>query len=573
MPGKIASLLLALLAVAECRTPPVRAQIEPHPFVRSPLCKIRPNESPEARFEASLRLAGREYETLVLGVVNPAGERLEVTGIEVSFSGNPDLKARLYRQEYVEITKPSMFFSLGTGRGLWPDPLVPLSLEQKTLEGTWTCSLPQPEVIPAGQNRAFVLELYLPAGGERSIASGQVLFQVAGRRLPPVKISVRPYRFDLPASSSLRTAVGFHFDRVVQKHSQLSSAAFEARDLHSKYLRLLGQFRLSPYEPQYEPLEAQRTQEGIFIDWKEFDRDVGSFLDGTLEKELLPATSIRFPPAQAGLSAQDLPDYCRAVAEHFQEKGWLAKAFYYLPDEPLRRQYPAVRQAARDIKSLVPELKTLVTKQFTPALKGSVDIWCPDIPLIGDSITFLPVAGQGTRLYWDCHLNFEPAIYRKRRALGEEAWFYTSMSSSFGPYPNLFIDRQASSHRIIPWLAARYGFQGFLYWETTYSYRGDWNPWLNSRTPFPNGDGNLLYPGTPEITGLGEHIPIPSLRMMLLREGFEDFEYLLLRYGDNIRMQTFSRKLVPSSISWQRDIGEIQASRDALGAEIERMGL
>jgi hypothetical protein len=311
---------------------------------------------------------------------------------------------------------------------------------------------------------------------------------------------------------------------------------------------------------------------GLLIDWKVFDRYVGSFLDGTLEPELLPATSIRFPPAQEGLSDKDLPDYYRAVAEHFRQKGWLKKAFYYLPDEPLKRQFPEVRLEAKKIKSIVPELKTLVTKQFSPKLKGAVDIWCPDIPFIGDSISFLPIAGRGTGLHWSWQLNYEPSVYRKRRSSGEEVWFYTCMSARFGPYPNLFIDSEAACQRVLPWLAARYGFQGFLYWETTYLYRGDWNPWLNSRTPFPNGEGNLLYPGTPEMTGLGEHIPVPSLRTLLLREGFEDFEYLLLRYGDNVRMQDFSRRLVLSSISWQKNIGEIQVSRDALGAEIEMMG-
>jgi hypothetical protein len=574
---RLAAFLLALPFLAGCHTPPrstplERGQGEPYPFVRYPLGKIRPGESPQAKLEATLRLAGREYEALVFGVVNGTSERTAVTGIELAFTGNPDLEARLYRQEYVPISRPSMFFSRSKGIGLWPDPLVPLSLEPMALDRPRDCELPQPAVVPAGENRAFVLELYLPAGGARSTARGQIRCRLAGQRLPAVEITVLPYAFDLPATSSLRTAVGFQFGGVVQKHSQLSSVPFDARDLHSKYLKLLARFRLSPYAPQYEPLRAQKTPGGISIDWREFDRYVGAYLDGTLEAELPPATSIQFAPAQTGLSEQELPDYWRAVAEHFRERGWLAKAFYYLPDEPLRRQYPGVRQAAKRIKSIVPAVKTLLTKQFTPELTGSVDIWCPDIPFIGDSITFLPVAGQGTRLYWDCRLNFEPSIYRKRRALGQEAWFYTCMSASFGPYPNLFIDRPAAGQRIIPWLAARYGFQGLLYWETTYLYRGDWNPWLNSRTSFPNGEGNLLYPGTPELTGLGEHIPVPSLRLLLLREGFEDYEYLLLRYGDNRQMEGRSRKMILSSISWQKDPSKIQAERDSLGAEVERLG-
>jgi hypothetical protein len=580
---RLAAFLFILPLLAGCHTTQGRtpgrtpgraagAPSEPYLFVQYPLSKIRPNESPPAKLEATLRLAGREHETLAFGVVNSTSEQIELTGVELSFTGNPDLQARLYRQEYVPITRPSMFFSRRKGIGLWPDPLVPLSLEPLALDRPWDLKLPQPAIVPAGQNRAFVLELYLPAGGARSMAHGRIRCRLAGGSLPAVETTVLPYPFDLPASSSLRTAVGFQFGGVAQKHSQLSSVPFDARELYAKYLKLLAGFRLCPYDPQFEPLKAQKTPGGISIDWGDFDREVGAYLDGTLEAELPPATSIRFAPAQTGLSKPELPDYWRAVAEHFRQRGWLAKAFYYLPDEPLRRQYPDVRQAAKRIKSIVPELKTLLTKQFTPALAGSVDIWCPDIPFIGDSITFLPVAGQGTRLYLDCHLNFEPSIYRKRRALGEEVWFYTAMSASFGPYPNLFIDRPAAGQRILAWLAARYGFQGFLYWETTYQYRVDWNPWQNNRTPFPNGEGNLLYPGTPELTGLAEHVPVPSLRLLLLREGFEDYEYLRLRYGDDGNMERRSRALVLSSISWQKDMEKIQEARDALGAEIERMG-
>jgi hypothetical protein len=570
MLGRIATGLLILLSAAGCRTKPVPAAADPYPFVRYPLSKILPEEQPEMRLESTLRLAGREYETLVFGVANSTPRLVEVTGIEASFSGNPDLKARLYRQEYVEITKPAMFLSRASGKKKWPDPLLPVSLEQRTLDGTWIDVFSRPIVVPPGQNRVFIFEIYLSAGGARSKAQGELRMMAVGRQLPPVTISVSPYGFDLPAASSLRTAVGFQFGAVAQKHAQTSKVPFEAKDLHSKYLRLLAQFRLSPYSPQYEPLKAQKTREGLLIDWGEFDRYVGNYLDGTLDPELLPGTSIRFAPAQKGLSDQDLPDYYRAVAGHFQQKGWLKKAFYYLPDEPLRRQFPAVRREARTIKSIVPELKTLVTKQFSPKLKGAVDIWCPDIPFIGDSISFLPITGRGTRLYWSCQLNFEPSIYRKRRSLGEEAWFYACVSARFGPYPNLFIDSEAACQRVIPWLAARYGFQGFLYWETTYLYRGDWNPWLNSRTPYPNGEGNLLYPGTPEMTGLPEHVPVPSLRLLLLREGFEDFEYLLLRFGDNEIMQSNSRKILLSSISWQRKIEKIQDYRDAIGAELER---
>ena len=42
-----------------------------------------------------------------------------------------------------------------------------------------------------------------------------------------------------------------------------------------------------------------------------------------------------------------------------------------------------------------------------------------------------------------------------------------------------------------------------------------------------NGDGNLLYPGTPDRIGGQSFIPIASVRLKQLRDGMEDNEYSL----------------------------------------------
>ena len=42
-----------------------------------------------------------------------------------------------------------------------------------------------------------------------------------------------------------------------------------------------------------------------------------------------------------------------------------------------------------------------------------------------------------------------------------------------------------------------------------------------------NGYGNLLYPGRPNKIGGSTHIPVASLRLLMIREGQEDFEWLI----------------------------------------------
>jgi hypothetical protein len=41
-----------------------------------------------------------------------------------------------------------------------------------------------------------------------------------------------------------------------------------------------------------------------------------------------------------------------------------------------------------------------------------------------------------------------------------------------------------------------------------------------------NGDGTLFYAGRPTEIGGTHHIPLESLRLKLIREGHEDYEYL-----------------------------------------------
>ena len=43
-----------------------------------------------------------------------------------------------------------------------------------------------------------------------------------------------------------------------------------------------------------------------------------------------------------------------------------------------------------------------------------------------------------------------------------------------------------------------------------------------------NGDGYMLYPGTPDRIGGKTCVPIESVRLKHVRDGYEDFEYLRL---------------------------------------------
>jgi hypothetical protein len=172
-------------------------------------------------------------------------------------------------------------------------------------------------------------------------------------------------------------------------------------------------------------------------------------------------------------------------------------------------EYKAVRERCKIIKEIAPELPRMITAIIdVNSLVGYVDIWCP-------SISDGPTIEQVQRC----------------RQRGEDVWFYVSVSPK-KPWANFFIDYPAIDHRILFWMAYKYGAQGFLYYAMdAWDFAGNSNYDPDPSKRFPNqfntltcldgnGDGLLIYPGTDG--------PWSSQRLDIIRDGIEDFEYMAL---------------------------------------------
>ena len=275
------------------------------------------------------------------------------------------------------------------------------------------------------------------------------------------------------------------------------------------------------------------------------------------------------------MSTDQVSEWYRSVEAHLREKEWLDRGFADVMDEPMRSEYPAVKAAAAVIKTAAPGIRTLVTEPFTRALAGPIDIWCPDLWALGDSMAFVPIAAQWPyRIHLDFQWNPYPSVYRERTARGEQVWCYTSLASFVFDYPNLFIDARAQSQRVIPWLAFRYGITGFLYWQTVFAYRQEGDPWSKPRLMMTNGDGNLLYPGTPGREDIAAHQPVPSMRLVLLRDGMEDYEYLALldRRGDGKLAARLARVVASGSLQWSHDVSVLARTRETAAERLAAAG-
>jgi hypothetical protein len=266
----------------------------------------------------------------------------------------------------------------------------------------------------------------------------------------------------------------------------------------------------------------------------------------------------------------------RAIAAQWRKLGLPERTYLYGIDEPREDQYAFVRDAYEQIHELVPDLPIMqtVNHQVPDPLRELVDIWCP----------------LSSRL--------ESDFYRERLQAGDTLWVYVCCSPTH-PYGNFFIDRPATEHRLLFWQTWQAQASGFLYWCSCW-WKGLPTPG-SAQPAWPevpirmrdhaasgprriNGDGLLIYPG-PQLA------PYPSIRLEVIRDGIEDYEYLALL--KRLRQETRTRGspdpstaelldraaalcAVPESIArsmteYTRDPADIYARRAEIGDMIEQL--
>ena len=139
-------------------------------------------------------------------------------------------------------------------------------------------------------------------------------------------------------------------------------------------------------------------------------------------------------------------------------------------------------------------------------------------------------------------------------------------------WPTHMIDAPATQNRAMEWQAWRQKAGGELYYDTTYAFaRGD--AWTSQYYYGGNGDGTLFYPGTPAKIGGSTDVPIASLRLKLIREGMEDYEYFkaLADAGDPAMADSEAAALSPAAYQNETDPAKIDAARHRIALRIEQL--
>lgn len=454
----------------------------------------------------------------------------------------------LYRVDLLDVTTPSG--SIGA-TGTWPDPLVPARDE---ILGEARRAFPFD--VAAGVTRAIWGEVLVPEDAPAGDYSGSLWIE--GEKFAaelPIELTV--HGFSLPSTPTLTTAFLAWLPNICLAHTgDATCGGWDgAANLAARYARLALDHRITLSNVW---VGRDHTQ-----DWDAFDAHFGPLLDGTAPTRLSGA---RMTSAQ--ITGQRTVAKFHSWTEHFRDKGWFSRLYDYTADEPpygsTFEEIPARAQLAKDADG---ELAVLVTTNHANAEShGLLDLLDIIAPVVNHIDT--PEGGDQRPSYDDFLQS------------GGRLWLYQSCMShgcSFGSptpgvaWPSYMVDVSAARNRLMQWVLWRYRIAGELYYETALAFSAD--PWSSVYQYSGNGDGTLFYPGVPARIGGEGHVPVASIRLKMIREGIEDYEYLHLL--DTLGARDFAEgvaaQLMPSAYAAHDDAGRIEQARRQLAEKIEAL--
>lgn len=569
----VSVLILGLTGVEQCPQGPAW-------WTTHALEKVRPGDPPGKGWRtgpARLAAARNEFEPfqLVLRAGEAPVRRLDVELTDLTREeGGARITSRhgtVYLERWVDLEKPS---SQAGSTGEWPDPLVP---RVDRYAGERRNAFPFD--LEPGRNQPLWIEYYVPPDTPPGLYRGRVQVSLGGEPCISVPVELRVWPLRLPSTSSLPNTFGFSGIKAQKEHLGAYTNDADLRRLTRVYAEAALVHRLSLHGGTMAPPRPTFSGDRARVDWSVYEQEVAPFLEGKVfgPDDPLPgarttAVELRTVP---GLSDEQDVLLWRAWAEHFRERGWLDRLFLYVWDEPQGPdEYPDVRERARLARKADPELRVLVTEQLVPQLAELIDVWVPLVNCLGEGRS-----GPGSGDF--CEETVPRAAYAALSSDGHEeptVWFYQSCAShgcyrvggeAFRGWPSYVVDTPATANRIMPWIAWSQGIQGELYYSTVQAY-GDPGPWEDVNVFGGNGDGTLFYPGTPERIGGRTHVPVESLRLKLIREGLEDYEYLALlaRTGEEKLARKLARRIAPGVRGWEQRPEEIYEIRERIAREL-----
>lgn len=489
-----------------------------------------------------------EYDNKGEGVLSYQAVRNEYESCQLIITAKKDVKqfalqvsdlkkedAVLSAENVMVYVQKYIHYSETNGNGYLPDALIPMDAAIEHEENT----------IEADRNGALWVTIYIPKETEAGIYEGTFQLSLDGEKgeeTLDIPVTVEVFDYTLTDEINARTM-------FTNRDYEIATGELDGSiEMITKYFEFFLDYRLSL---QSLPLETLSTEEYVDAVEKYYDRvstyniqvKKGDNQGGVYKNEEM-------------VREQILMLASRSTAE----RNLLDKAYIYTIDEPditkaeerallvtRLNQTNAILQNCVDIikadtsgqydnfkkirgwETYIADMKNVVTHNQFWWLLGNEDT--------EDGQAILEASNCVCPVFTNINDTTIEQFENMCEKYGITVWWYGCMTPNPPATTYHISDPNLLSARTISWLQSKYDVQGNLYWNpagytsgvpTTegYYYYIDLyeSPYRDPEKikNWPAGDGYLAYPGA----AYGVYGPLPSLRLMSIRDGMEEYEIL-----------------------------------------------
>ena len=424
----------------------------------------------------------------------------------------------VYAEHYFEVYQPTSTATYKPQTGYYPDALIPIEryiarrqdkVNKDWLQAIWiNCDIPR-DCVP----------------GEYT---GTGTLTVNGQSVT-VNISADVVNVEMPEKVTPRSAFAIWYDHVTFGEGDNMND-----DTYANYYEFMLSKRLTPTSMIPDKMSS-----------------MDAFIQGAVEVSQDPRATV-YRSYNSGDNGDITGMLTALMNKNLElrragdmETDLFEKLMVYVFDEPGVNgiPYDSIRDFDKNIyesKKAVKALLAKVTDVDTTDLQESVMKVAHLVTFMSEGIDerLIATEDKGGVQTWCPHMNWcwyggkEEILERLNstaRDGGDDVWWYWCVTGA--PGITYLTDDIAVGPRVASWKQYELQISGTLYWNvacyryynnTAYVDRDVYNDPLTYGTL--NGEGQLIYPGA--YYGLNE--PLSSIRLENIRDGQEDFEYLLL---------------------------------------------
>ncbi|MGA9185481.1 MAG: DUF4091 domain-containing protein, partial [Candidatus Acidiferrales bacterium] len=504
----------------------------------------------------------------------------------------------IYREAYIDVTQPSNKVSATfyKATGYYPDILIP-AIDPYFHQTTNAF----PFNIAAGNNQSVWVDVHVPPTAPSGYYSGTATLKTGSTVLATLPVVYAVWQWPnggfMPSTSSLPSVEAISYNSLCQQaYASGNCSSYPGSggqpDTGVTFTNIDAAVMLLDH--RLSVADGQNTVPGTGS-FASFITNFGPLLNGTATHNtttILPGA--KMTAFQVTFSGSASAPVWQNWATQFTSNGWFQKLFWQTCDEPhppgggmLWTTCAANATAAHSYSN--PIIPNLVTSNIAAATAAGglngVDILTVDIP------TFDPIGGSLTRPAYTAWLS--GTCCTSPPGPTRQLWSYQACSSAgcgdssdVITYPNYNIDGLPVANRAMEWMTFYHQQSGELYYNLDLCFYnascgvggGTKDPWKYPYYAGGWGDGVLVYPGgtnpsADNYVGVTTALWLPSLRLKMIRDGMQDYEYLkvLTGAGKGTLVQNEISSWITNSYTFNTDPAGLTAARQALGTALHQI--